>query len=106
MWEVVIQPGVLDDLRRRSVHPLDRITLRERLRRLRRALLATRGHPPHTADAGGVVPGGVRFVFDRLDCIFTRHVTRRRSWRWLWRPRTVNVINVVYLRLLPHQTGG
>ena len=106
MWEVVIHPGVLADLTRERIHPLDRVTLRDRVRGLRRALVAARGRPRHTAGVGHVIPGGVRFVFDRLDCLYTLHAVRRRSWRWLWRLRVVNVINVVSLRLLPHQSGG
>lgn len=88
------------------MHPFDRVTLRERLRGIRRVLLAARGRPEGTAEVSHLIPGGVRFVFDRLDCIYTLNAVRRRSWRWLWRARRVNVINVVFLRLLPHQTGG
>ena len=108
MWEVVIHPHVLADLLRHPIHPLDRITLRERLRGLRRWLLGCRGTPPvgQSAPAGHLVPGGVRVVFDRLDCLYTISTARRRSWRWLWRSRVVNVINVIFPRLLPHQTGG
>lgn len=106
MWQVVVHPNVLGDLLRHGLHPLDRVTLRERLRGLRRRLLETRGKPPDTAPADHLVPGSVRFVYDRLDCLFTVHTDRRRSWRWLWRPRTVHTVNVIYLRLLPHQAGG
>jgi hypothetical protein len=106
MWQVVIHPNVLADLLRQRIHPLDRITLRDRLRGLRKRLLQTRGSPPDTAPADHLVPGCVRFVFDRLDCLFTVHPVTRRSWKWLWRRRVVTVINIISVRLLPHQTAG
>ena len=102
MWEIRFQPGVLNDLNRQRMHPLDRITLRDRLRAFRRELLRTRGVLRHTAAVERITPGGVRFVFERLDGLFTVHAEQRRSWRWLWQARTVNVVIVLSLRLLPH----
>jgi hypothetical protein len=102
MWEIRFQPGVFDDLNRQRMHALDRITLRDRLRAFRRELLRTRGNVRHTVAVESVVSGGVRFVFERLDGLFTTHTELRRSWRWLWRRRTVNVVIVLALRMTPH----
>lgn len=105
MWEIRFAPGVLGDLNRQRMDPLDRITIRDRLRAFRRELLRTRGVMRHTAAVERVTPGGVRFVFERLDGVFTVHTERRRSWKWLWRERTVNVVIVLSLHLLPHPVG-
>ncbi len=81
MWRVVIHPDALGGLRAHPIHPLDRVTLRDRLRGLRKRLLETRGRPPDTAPADHIVPGCVRFVYDRLDCLYTVHTETRRSWK-------------------------
>ena len=106
MIEVIILPEVIADLVRQRMHPLDRITLRERLRAFRRELLRTRGRLAHTAELESVLGGGTRFVFSRLDGVFTTYVERRRCWKWLWREREVTVISVVSLRLMPLRTDG
>lgn len=100
-WQVRYRREVLADLSRRSIHPFDRVTLADRLRGLSRQLLATRGNPPRVAVIADTRPEQRRWVHDRLAVEFIL-LTERRRHRWLfWRVRTVHVIEVTFVRVIP-----
>jgi hypothetical protein len=105
VFEVSILPEVIADLVAQRMHPLDRITLRDRVRAFRREVFRTRGRMADTVPLEPPLNGGVRFVFDRPDGVLTTYVERRRSWKWLWFEREVTVISVVSLRLMPLRSG-
>lgn len=100
-WEARYRREVLADLARRPIHPFDRVTLALRLNGLSRQLLATRGNPPRVAVIAGAGLERRRWVHDRLAVEFVL-LTERRRHRWMfWRRKTIRVIEITDVRIIP-----
>ena len=76
----------------------------ERLRELSRQLLATRGNPPRIGILAGTRPERRQWVYDRLAVEFVVLVERKRRWFSPWKVRTVQTVEITFVRVIPGPT--